>query len=65
MAKVKLILEVDVDLPVTTREANKVYGGTLFPLEAFALDKISGIGIHKLISSKEIIVKDVIFHGTV
>lgn len=50
MAKAKLKIEIDVDLPISKQEANRMYPDTLWPLEALALDKVSEIGIKEVIA---------------
>jgi hypothetical protein len=63
MTKVKLVLEVEVDLDITQKEASRIYKDAMWPLEALALDRVSAVGVFNLISDKQIIVRDVFVDG--
>lgn len=58
--KVKVVVEYLIDIPVTANEAARAYPDCLWPKEALALDKISDIGLEKLIKGSTAEVKDVI-----
>lgn len=50
--KVKVLVEYELEIPMTEKEANRAYPDCLWPQEALALDKISEMGIKNLITSE-------------
>ena len=60
--KVKVLVEYEVDVPMTTKEANRLYPDTLWPREALALDRISEVGFTNLIKGSQANVKDVVIN---
>ena len=57
--KVKILVEYEAELPMTSKEANRIYKGCLDPEAALALDKISEIGINRVVANSNPTVKDV------
>ena len=47
--KAKILIEAEIGVDINEDEAFRVYPGCLWPVEALALDKISGEGILNVI----------------
>ena len=58
--KVKLTVEKVVDLPITSKEAGRAYPDCLWPVEAYALDKVTETGISNLVAMSETVIDAVI-----